>query len=171
MKKKVFAAVVISILCLTVSIKGQEAKPGEVEVKYDRFKDSTLISIEPIPLFGTERNGLELSVVYGFSGQTPPATKTLIGFQFFSMSDRQKFALDRELIFLVDGERVRVGAMSLDTATVINGVVFEAMHIGMSYSTFSKLANGKKVEGQVGATEFELKTEHLKSLREFASRM
>jgi hypothetical protein len=76
---------------------------------------------------------------------------------FFQVRNRLAGSLfGLELIFLVDGERVRAKFRG------------PSLTAALPFPIFQKLAKGKTVEGQAGYAEFELTKDHLAELKRFA---
>ena len=96
-----------------------------IEIKYDRFKDQTVMRLKPMPmLYGGNfmpsmpREDLSISLLTFYSGDKLTATPPSIGLYFESKSFHQRSADNRETIVLADGERFRLGSMRLINSSI-----------------------------------------------------
>jgi hypothetical protein len=153
-----------------LAVGAQDWKPGEIKVDYDRFEDLTTIRIRPMPLDPSITDGISISALFAFNGQTPPRREP-ITLQIISASDQWRYLYNRELILLVDGERMPMGMLARDFAVEQSGMFLESMSKIIPYDIFLRIANAKKVEGRIGRKEFEMTPDYLKAFRDLASRM
>jgi hypothetical protein len=144
---------------------------NNVVTKYDKFKDKTSVSLalqisgSPIPF-----EGLSLFVVTSFDGDKPKATPELIGFGLTAIGKSKQYSTSHSLICIADGERIRLGD------GIYSGQMKESMSIELMFympesSFIQKIANAKKVEAQLGSTEFTLNENQLKLIKEFYSKV
>lgn len=155
-------------------------KPGffsraRFETKYDKFKDETTVQFKRLPLTGTGRrvwSGETLYLVgaFHFKGQTLATPVKVAYLGFISESENWLYLRDKNLIALIDGERLDLGSADRDS-NVRLGKVSELLVFEIPHETLLKIANGTSVEMQLASREFKLKDNHLFALRELAERM
>lgn len=136
--------------------------PG-VYTKYDQFKDETSVMVGGklgMPIKGTTLSMQAFYEVKGKQAHQPDA----VVLNFISQSNDWKYLNSHDLILLVDGERMPIGTLERD-GTVGEGYVLEFLAAPLSPEKFSKIANAKKVQGELFTTEFELSPAHLEILR------
>ena len=76
------------------------------------------------------------------------------------------------LIFLIDGERLKVPeAKYLDSDVTRDASIESQLGCSLSVSEFTKIANGKDVEFQLGYFEHRFLPEHLALFREFLAKV
>jgi hypothetical protein len=157
-----FLAVVILAGALATSVCAQQ-----VNTEYDRFKDETTIKLEKTRVAGTgDDDALYVLVSATFRG-TKPLAESAPMLSFFSASPSRHFEYDRELIFLIDGRRVRAGTMLL--VDFKEGA--EWIMAPLQIETLAQLARAKKIEGKVGDREFILTAKQIEALRAFLARI
>lgn len=142
-----------------------------IEDKYDRFKDSTTVSVT-MQLMGVKTNGLAMLLSDSYAGQganrKPPTGNVLLS--FVSAGDESHYKLFHSLIFLADDERIRMGdGVFIDLP--LSYRVVESVTFGLPRDTLRKLASAKKIEFQLGPTEFTFSDSQLEAIRDFESRL
>lgn len=145
-------------------------KPGffnraRFETKYDKFKDETTVQFKRLPLTGTGRRLMSGETLYligafRFKGQTLAASVNVAYLGFISESENWLYLRDRDLIALIDGERLVLGSAERDSDVGL-GRVSEVLVFEIPHETLLRLANGTQVEMQLGLREFKLKDNHL----------
>ncbi len=183
--------VLVVLVLVATSVFTQSSVPkrkfkhrGKIEIKYDKFKDQTTVSLKPYYVQGTAPTldptaGLEIYAAFVYQGQTFSKRPDTVLFGIVSTSARDfLYEQGRGLIALVDGERVDLGQMErIDASYKKKAIVIpdryyvETLAVSVPYDAFLKLTNGKTVEMQAGRREFKLKDEHLEALRDIVSRM
>ncbi len=157
--------ILLLIVCLVAAAARAQDKP-KVTVEYDRFKDRTALTLHKTRVAGTsDDDALFLLIVQSSPGRRPDPD-SVITLSFFSGSAVAHFegiAQDRELIFLADGQRIRLGDMALVDAK--EGA--EWVMIGLPLETLIQLAKSKILEGKAGDREFKLSTAQIGAVREF----
>jgi hypothetical protein len=173
---------------LDVSQKLKETKGRDkIILKYDRFKDYTVVACKPFDLLTTGEHmavGLaqgmgggpygrgpaitypsqfQLSAAFGFKG-TSLSGEPKFGLIFISGGSDWRFLKDHTLYALVDGERLELGEGSHDGNVYLGGVS-EEMIFNLTRDQFEKLANAKSVEIQLGGFERKLKSGNLERLK------
>jgi hypothetical protein len=152
----------------------------QLESVYDKFKDLTTVSVQmpvhhallppKIRADGSLRDYLadvDVFAVYSFEGQRPikPLSFTLI---FKSTGTGAVFGVSPSLIFLVDGQRLKLGNMQERTVYRTQGIVDEYTSVEMHADVFELLAKADIVEAQVGHIEFSFSHAQLKGFRMLA---
>lgn len=167
MKRRCLAVCVVALCCVVLS--AQTKRDGELVIEYDRFKDSTLVSTAPMWLYWKHPEGLRFSAMSSYDGRTPTAPKNLLWvFIYMSPVDNERFKLNHGLIVLADGERFKLEKSTWKKSHNL-GLIFEEVPTLISFEDCLRISKAKKVEMQFGDLEFELKPEHLKSLRDFTA--
>ena len=139
-----------------------------VEEKYDKFKDKTSVTLK-LRLLGDITNGLEVVLTETFAGQKP-VTPTNFPVMFMATNKDLKYYLSHGLIFLVDGERIKFDDVKY-TKLTYQGYFIEVMILAVPFNTLKKIVAAKKVEAQLGSTEFALSDDYLEAMRDFVSRV
>lgn len=163
----------IKIHNLAASVKDKKKPDYEKDIKikseYDRFKDITsvvLLSMKIDAPFTRPNGWLGVSAIFQVSGQQRTKPQNVI-ISFEKASTVASFANppDRNLILLVDGKRLTVGATDYDFKIVSDYVITEYVYAVLPYEVFSQIASAQKVEAQLGRYEFELSPSHLEGFR------
>lgn len=159
----------ILLAVLFVSSIGRAQQP-KVTFRYDRFKDETHVKLEKTLVRGVNgETGLFLVMASVFTGQGPTGEEKILLSFFLQTPDahfQSRFA-DRELIFLADGVRVKIGDMSvLDTKPGA-----EWIGIVTSADALLPLVDVKKIEGKVGDLEFNLSDAQTSAVHDFLKRL
>lgn len=180
MKIKSLSAVMMLILsCSVLAAQKTEptpkpAKSAQFETSYDKFKDETTVRSKryAFVVSGPKvRGGLSFTAEFSFKGQHLSGSVDRAYLTFVSYSGSWVFLDDQHLIALVDGERIDLGNGHRDGSLFVLNRVQEVLLFDVSYAVLVKIANGTKVEMQLGPDEFPLKDSHLATLRDLASRM
>lgn len=143
--------------------------------KYDKFKDRTTFATSPMRLKGTHIS-IVFQAAFGSPGKLPskPQNATL----YIDADDtvRRIFKSNRSLIFLIDGERLKLGEMEWLDSTYIpggryySGSVIDELGIVVPWETLIKIANGQSVEFQVGTVEAALDDSHRALLKKLIAK-
>lgn len=168
---------------MAMSISGQDSRKtatpkqdkSQVHIRYDRFKDSTTVSINPMHV-GTFTNGygnpfykLSIGAAYSYSGRQA-RKPDLIAIKFYSSSRGALFAKDRsrELNVIADGERIPFGQLARGDSQVSDGKIVESLTAPMPIGIFRRLVNAKKLEMRLGNYPLDIKEKYVQALRELA---
>jgi len=142
---------------------------NDINVKYDKFGDETIIRTNEIILYSNRKpeEGVTLSAEGRYSGQIPQTPSAVA----LSLTYRGtgKLGVTLPLHFLLDGARLSHDDMSTDSS-VFEGhrnTVVEIISAGMRFNQMERIANAKVVEGRAGAFEFKLTSAQLDILRHF----
>ena len=168
--KTICPAVLLILLCaLTVSAQSN-TKP-EIKVEYDKFRDGTFISFEPVNVSEDKTISLKLGMLTGFKGHSPKKPNDLLlTFVSPSFVESNEHKNNRGLIILADGKRYPMGEASYDVKYNLP-LYLEVMTVKVPYDTLLELSQAKKIEMQFGSTEFELQESLREALRDLASRI
>ena len=104
--------------------------------------------------------------------------KTVL-FSLISTSEDWKYTDFRKLTALIDGKRLNLGPLEHVPSFTVNAsanansddYISQGIAISLTYKTFLRIANGKKVQIRMGPREFELEKNHLEALRDLATYM
>ena len=138
----------------------------EIETSYDKFDDKTTVLLSPMTIKSGLLDELGIYAGYAYSGQHRTAPKTFtLGFSYLALADipNPQFRERRDLILLIDGERVPLGAMIYDSdskSTLLGTVQMETMKLHLSPQIFVRIATAKSVEARLGTVEFTLTGHH-----------
>jgi hypothetical protein len=140
-------------------------------VRYDKFRDDTLVSVGPFYVGGTKSyvvSGFQLEMTaYLFLDKEP--VKYLY-IRFHSSSRDWTFLKNSELLALVDGERMQFGEGDRDS-DVRRGGVSESMVYAIPVERFEKMGRATSAELKIGSVELTLKDEHKEAFRNLLSLM
>ena len=147
----------------------EEETTAEITDKYDRFKDVTVVRTSRMMLRGGRRS-IRTFAEYSFAGKNPTKPEK-VSLYFYASAARPVFREDElELNFLVDDERVAVGSMRLSDEEKTKSSVRQTVVISLPYETFARIANGSKVELQIGTLEYKMTDTHLDAFRRLLAR-
>lgn len=143
--------------------------------RYDKFKDRTTFATSHMYLKGTHAS---ITFQAAFVSDGASASKPQVATLYIDADDtvRRLFKGDRSLIFLMDGERLKLGEMSWLDSTYIpggryySGSVIDELGIVIPWETLAKIANGSNVEFQVGTVEAKLEPIHLEALKKLIAK-
>lgn len=153
----------ILVLVSVLSLHAQKPPKG-LEVKYDKFQDETLVITDYLYTGSRDQT---VWFEYTFRGQT---LKADAGEFVMVVADKCGsrycfYDFDAEIVFLIDGERLKKSNPDHQLASDI--ILFD-----LTRSELAKIANAKTVEFQVGRREGAIRSEDLsilKSLLTFTS--
>jgi len=143
----------------------------ELREDYDKFSDRTVLSLT-LPL-SQVKGDLDLQFMTGWKGKDVSKEKmfSFVRLSFISQSKNWKYLKgSKRLTFLIDGNRLSMGELKHKSNTKGPGVT-EYLSKSLKIPVFLKIIAAKKVETQLGITEFVLSEEQLEAIRHFASMM
>lgn len=142
----------------------EEETTADITDKYDRFKDVTVVSTSRMLLRGGRRS-IRTFAEYRFAGKNPTKPEK-VSLYFYASAARPVFKEDDlELNFLVDNERVAIGAMRLSEEEKSKSTIRQTIVISLPYETFVRIVSGKQVELQIGTLEYKMTDTHLAAFR------
>jgi TonB family protein len=127
-------------------------------------------TVELRPMRVAESPPAWLGAMYVYKGErltTPPAQVSL-ALRVWSPAPR--YAAVRELVFVLDSERVAAGPL-LRRSTDSAGGATETLALRLPAALFQRITSARRVAVRAGATEIALDDEALEALRDLASRM
>src|SRR5215471_14067519 len=130
----IFISVRIPTSAQGVGVYGYEetASANDIEKKfqYDKFHDATVVSLKHflnLKIDSGDLNTLMLNVYYNCPGNTRCRPKTVL-LSFVAVSDGWRFLKgDKELILLLDAERLSLGHLDWDGDTGDGGRTWETL--------------------------------------------
>jgi hypothetical protein len=147
-----------------------------ITVAYDKFENYTSATMDPMmPLTvlsaDHDLRELDFSAFYFCLGEKLHAPDK-VTLQFVAHSSEPWYRDHvRGLVLLVDGKRLTLGNTEWRRGDIVTGIAYESLAVAVSLKDFITTVNAKRVEGQLGGTEFALSRENLEALRDLASRM
>jgi hypothetical protein len=140
----------------------------EIETRYDKFNDITTVSL--LMILTAEPEAFSISAGFSYKGRVAGIIEAMsltpwpIWFRVYS-SNKGYAGLNSNLVILADDDRI--------AATMENNYAQGQIIRGtsMSYPSFLKIVNSRRVEMQAGTLELALKENHLEALRDLATRM
>jgi len=145
-----------------------EEEPDEeftVSDRYDRFQDATIVATSKMMLKGGKRS-VRVFAEYSTPGKAPKTPEKVILYLYSSGA----MPLFREdalgLTFLVDDERVLLDNMKIADEEKTSSTVKQTVRIELPANVFTRIADGKKVEFQIGKLEYRLTDAHLTAFKE-----
>lgn len=172
MKKLMRLAFLISAL-VTTNGAAQNNKTfcqQQVEKKYDKFKNVTVVRLQPQRLYekASPKEELDLSVEATYQGEQPAQPKEVV-LLFASLAEKWRYFEEAEVLFVIDGKRIAAGkAYATDTQPVGRSIK-EKLKLVLPIERFEEIVGGKKVEMKLGPTEVQLEEKFLATLRAFRS--
>lgn len=148
-----------------------------VSVKYDKFKDQTVVSIQEMPLgkgAGSStklKTQLDLTVSHIYKGQHAPRLNPDDRlFLVLSSNELLTFSTPPSLILMVDGNRLDLHS---DVLMDIPGLGnHRQAKIPMTVGLFRKICSAKIVEGQFDdIIEFHLTANNIREMKTFLSKL
>jgi hypothetical protein len=141
---------------------------SRLEIKYDRFKDETTIRTPQMVIPGVANEHLSFSFAAAYPGRTKtqPETVTL---EFLLEAPYAQFPDDAELILLVDGQRIKLGAITHVRDERRYGTTYQAGSFSATLDIITRVAHGSVIEGQLGPYEFRFLRQHMEGIRQLAT--
>lgn len=146
-------------------------------VKYDKFKDQTMIGAGPFVVGGDMRyalTGKQMYITAGFVHPGATVNRPVTTFILYVRATGKdwQFLKARELYALADGERFEFGEGIYDgeVRRGFTGVgLSESLGFAVPAEAFQKLGTAEKVELKIGNFEMKLKDEHKEAFRDLLS--
>jgi len=128
------------------------------EVAYDKFSDKTEVRARVHLADCADVKDLvphvDMIIMYNYAGQNPqPPTTVVIAVSFYE----RHFSGTPEIIILADGQRLRLGNMTVNNEAynVGNRAFFwQLLTVQIPFKTFLTMAQAKEIEMKIGDTEF-----------------
>jgi hypothetical protein len=138
---------------------------AEIEIKYDRFKNNTVVQTSPKTLTAGTPIKPILYLIGGYDGQTP-SRPALCVLGFASISPNWKFLRCHSLYCLADGNPVELPP-SKHSGNVGKSYVLERISAMVPFSIIEQLSKCEKVEFKICNTEFALSKDEIEDLKTF----
>lgn len=148
---------VSAIALIFIAVSAAQAQ-YPLEISYDKFKDKTTVQTKGLQVTGTQLRGVQLKLIGLHDGNTMKAPGE-IAILFLSAAEEQRFSNDKELIFMLDDTRLKLGDMSLAKRDYSSGTYMEALLLPIPLESIRKISNAIHIEGKVGSVEFKLTAE------------
>lgn len=137
-------------------------KDKRLDIEYDKARDRTIIQLKDeyaLEIKPGRLASLKLNIYYHCSGQDSGCRPYTVLLSF--IADGSGFVFeksDRELILLVDNQRLPLGQLDWDGSSESspNVTTMEQMTVYVPTSTFERMLRGKVIEGQIGSTTFKV---------------
>ncbi len=159
---------------------------AKIETKYDGFNHETVVTLRKTKITCGGSKGMQstlkdtcVSLVVslhcpGVQLDYVRYTKLQLIFETKDWDQRHPLG-ERDLFVVADGERLKLGTMTLvkqgvDLNQLID-VMREVLEVSLPYQTFKKIALSQTVEMKVGKTLFELEEKDVVALRELNNRV
>lgn len=147
--------ILLTLLLATGVTFGQTVPkpPKGVEAKYDRFKDTTTVSMR-----GVGRGYASMDIVFFYDGQTISKDVEDFYLVFSAFGRCSGFCFNRaDLILLIDGQRERL--------SYIDALTDRALFVA-SREILTRIANADTVEYQVGSRDGKVRDDGPRRIRE-----
>jgi len=138
-------------------------KDKRLDIEYDKVRDRTSIQLKDdyaLDIKPGRLVSLKLNIYYHCSGQDSGCRPYTVLLGFVADGSGWVFQKsDRELILLLDNQRLPLGQLDWDGSTSessSNGNTIEQMTVYVPTSTFERMLQAKVIEGQIGATTFKV---------------
>ena len=159
----------------------------EIETSYDQIKGITTVRLNPMQVYGEPHTSSKyigddearFSASFTYLGRRLRVQPKTVLFSLISTSEDWKYSDFRKLTALVDGKRLNLGPLEHVPSFTVSAsanpksddYISQWISISLTYKTFLRVANGKKVRIRMGPREFKLEKNHLEALRALATRM
>ena len=143
----------------------------KIETSYDSGKNKTTVRMAPMRI--ADEKGLYHSIhvapAYSYQGRES-RTPEIIDFEVQTVVKARQLKVDLYVIFLIDGEKIFLSSNRRGVKNPMPGRrwVGESLVFRMPLETMVKLANAKQAMIRMDGLDFELSSNHLSALREFA---
>lgn len=138
------------------------AKDKRLDIEYDKARNRTIIQLKDeyaLEIKPGRLASLKLNIYYHCSGQDSGCRPYTVLLSF--IADGSGFVFeksDRELILLVDNQRLPLGQLDWDGSSESspNVTTIEQMTVYVPTSTFERMLRANMIEGQIGSTTFKV---------------
>jgi hypothetical protein len=140
-----------------------------LEIKYDAGTDKTTVTTKTHHVSGDPLNGLHIKLVGLYHGRDIKPTDQMGLIVFCVSEDGLQFRKnkDKELSFLVDGKKVKIGEVYLAFQEYDLIRFMQGLYARIDLPTLTRIANATKAEGKVGSKEFTLNQELQGAIKAF----
>lgn len=138
-------------------------KDKRLDIEYDKVRDRTNIQLKDeyaLDIKPGRLASLKLNIYYHCSGQDSGCRPYTVLLSFVAYGSGRVFEKsNRELILLLDNQRLPLGQLDWDGSTSEsspNVNTIEQMTVYVPTSTFERMLRAKAIEGQIGSTTFKV---------------
>jgi hypothetical protein len=145
---------------------------GPVGMKYDKSRDQTLVSLEPLPVNDNWSTDLTIGASFASPGAAVVRPSTVL-LTIRSRSAEGRFVQEQDLRFVADDQRVELGKMRREGATSTEEamLVLERLETEVPVETFQRIAAASSLEMRVAQVDTRVGPLALDGLRDLASRI
>lgn len=141
------------------------------EIEYDKFKDKSAVSFSSFSVLSTERGGgiIYFGLSFSYDGETLKSSPEKYNLFFLSSGSVWRFLKNRNLIFLLDAERLPFGEGAHNGRIVSSrrsSGVSESVTFSITRKDLERLVNSKETEFQLGSFTGKLTDEHKQMLKD-----
>ncbi|HZG52670.1 MAG TPA: hypothetical protein VEZ40_11090 [Pyrinomonadaceae bacterium] len=159
-----------------LAAEGQSAQQVRFTANYDKSENRTTVQIDPRAAKPVMELGADivLTAFFRYAGQELREPVGYATLRFSSDSRNWRFIPNRELVILVDGERIsflnggRLGRLYEPPGRV---QIDNMLYFGISRDDLAKIAGGRVVEVKLGNKSFKLSSVQLDALGDLVGRM
>lgn len=137
---------------------------AEIIIKYDRFKNITVIQIDPSKTVGTSNS--PALTLFGYYNGEMPSRPAICSLGFVARSPSWTFLRCHDLSCLADGKPIQLPA-SKHSGDIGRGSVSEHVSVMIPFSIIEQLSKCEKLEFQLCSVEFSLSRNEMEDLRAF----
>ena len=147
------------------------SRPGKIATYFNSERNITTVVMGFSDVGGESACGLYLSANGSYEGKTAaqPNKITLLIMRI-TPEEKIKSAPLRDLTFTPDGELMDIGVMETASQQTNMDLRLETLQLSISFESFVRIANAKKVEAKLGSAKFELTTNNLNFMSQFADK-
>lgn len=172
-----FDAAKAEILGLTATLrKTDETEESEEEAedylvidsRYDRFKDVTRSQTIRM-LIRSKQRAIRMQADFtspGKGGKVPE--KVRLTFVVRTAKPIFRSEDDREITFLIDGDRLALGPAPILSEDEGKATIQQIIGHQIAWATFEKMIKAKKLELQIGESEYQITDKHIEAFRALA---
>lgn len=163
--------ILICLFCASSAFGQSDPTRPEVKIDYDRFRDSTGVTLTSS--YTKSKTGTTLiGFVATVPGQNIKGNTPQVNIVIAQRSDDWMFLTgSRTLrVILNDKERDTLGEMKVADSRTTRGGVLEQLVLSIPFKSAVRLSQSNKVEMQVGLLEFQLTGAQIDALKDFISR-
>lgn len=137
---------------------------AEIEIKYDRFRNRTVVQIDPEKVAKVAKSSAFV-LIGGYDGQTP-SRPAICSLGFYLRSQSWRFLDCHPLYCLADGRPVQLPP-SKHSGLTGEGYVIEQIFVRIPFSIVEQLSKCKKIEFKLCNTELSLSSYEMEDLKTF----
>lgn len=139
---------------------------AEIELKYDRFKDWTVVTTFPASGVMRAEYAIVPEWIGLFKGQNPTKVPDFVMLQFWKINKSWQYLSCHSVSLLADGVAFP-SPTSKHSGNVGRGHVTEIIKVQFSHADVTKLSEAKSIEYRICNTESRLSESDMQDLREF----